>query len=185
MARFHGETSVLERKLHHGTWEHQIVCSSGSGAVVKTGYQVVFCDSPCCLFLSRSKARGVPHRSEFRASALLPLLWVWLPASAVRHSPVVLMMLTPPVGGHSGVQRLRAPGLLLSKSPNEINLSSTAVPLHAHSGVYRSSLSSFSGKQPSPGAWETRRSPRISDVSPPQLCMQPSSLSRCRSFSGS
>lgn len=106
---FRREISVPERELHKGTRKHQIVCSSGSWAVAETEWQAVFCNPPCCLFPSLFKARGVPRPSEFRASALLPLQWGQLSASAVRHSGIVLMMLTTLVGRHSGVQRLRGP----------------------------------------------------------------------------
>lgn len=118
---FRREVSVPERELHKGTRKHQIVCSSGSWAVAETEWQAVFCNPPCCLFPSLFKARGVPRPSEFRASALLPLQWGQLSASAVRHSGIVLMMLTTLVGRHSGAQRLRGGPLPAAIELNQWN----------------------------------------------------------------
>lgn len=88
----------------------------------------MLCRSPCCLFLSPCKAHGVPWLLLTPHSALILAL-----ASPVRHSGIVLMMLTTLVGKHSSWQQLQAPCLLLLNSTNEINLLSASVPLQPHS----------------------------------------------------
>lgn len=118
-------------KLHTGIWKDRIVFSSGNWAVAKTGQQVLLCSSPCCLFLSPCNAHGAPWLLRTPRSAVILAL-----ASPVRHSGIVLMMLTTLVGKRSSWQQLQAPCLLLLNSTNEINLLSASVPLQPHSRAY-------------------------------------------------